>query len=212
MRHYNGTLSKFLVQLKVYITVGMPNITRIPQDPVSEPVISNITQNHSVSKSCSVLCSVENGREVTLSWQREGETLNHTSSPDLNTPLSLPLRIEEHNYTYICVAANPVSEESLQLNTEDFCPETQGRGPSGLWVRVGVGLGVVMLGVLVLVVIFCKGRCRTPPCDAVNGDNVPNGISADGAERDVQIPLTQTIPSESALNGFVPVSAEELGS
>ncbi|XP_036372542.1 hepatocyte cell adhesion molecule-like [Megalops cyprinoides] len=89
--------------------------------PVSKPVIRKTPQSHSVSKSCSVLCSVENGREVTLSWQREGETLSHTSSPDLNTPLSLPLEIEEYSSTYSCVADNPVSNQSLQLNTEELC-------------------------------------------------------------------------------------------
>ncbi|XP_036372540.1 SLAM family member 5-like [Megalops cyprinoides] len=109
MRHYNRTLSKFLVQLKVYT-------------PASTPVISNITQSHSVSKSCSVLCSVENGREVTLSWQRGGETLNHTSSPDLNTNLSLPLEIEEYNSTYSCVAANPVHHSLTKLSMTELCP------------------------------------------------------------------------------------------
>ncbi|KAG7458535.1 hypothetical protein MATL_G00221430 [Megalops atlanticus] len=120
--------------------------------PVSKPVIRNTPQ------SCSVLCSVENGREVTLSWQREGETLSHTSSPDLNTPLSLPLRIEEHNYTYICVAANPVSEESLQLNTEKLCS-----GPDQVqrsYIVPAVLVPAILILITGLIIFFMKQRKR----------------------------------------------------
>ncbi|XP_036372541.1 hepatocyte cell adhesion molecule-like [Megalops cyprinoides] len=98
---------------------------------VSKPEIRPLNTDESdfrdfpYNNSCSVLCSVENGREVTLSWQKEGETLSHTSSPDPNT-LSLPLEIEEYSSTYSCAAANPVSNQSLDLNTEEFCPQNAG--------------------------------------------------------------------------------------
>uniref|UniRef100_A0A8C9SVN5 Ig-like domain-containing protein n=1 Tax=Scleropages formosus TaxID=113540 RepID=A0A8C9SVN5_SCLFO len=70
------------------------------------------------SSSCRLLCSVENDRDVTLSWTRGKEMLNQTSSPHLNTTLSLHLDIEEQdNDTYSCVSSNPVSEESLQVNS-----------------------------------------------------------------------------------------------
>ncbi|KAG7458470.1 hypothetical protein MATL_G00220670 [Megalops atlanticus] len=80
-------------------------------NPVSTPQVSS---RNKMKPSCSVLCSVENGREVTLSWQREGETLYITSRPDVNTPLSLPLEIEECSSTYSCVAANPASNKTVQ--------------------------------------------------------------------------------------------------
>ncbi|XP_036372750.1 CD48 antigen-like isoform X2 [Megalops cyprinoides] len=105
--------------------------------PVSETTNRKSPQSRSmvtpaVSKSCSVLCSVENGREVTLSWQTEGETLNHTSSPDLNTLLSLPLEIEEYSSTYSCVAANPVSHTVTKLNMRELCPHV---GPDTMTMR-----------------------------------------------------------------------------
>ncbi|KAJ8373401.1 hypothetical protein AAFF_G00265280 [Aldrovandia affinis] len=76
---------------------------------------------------CSLLCSVQNGREVTLSWQIEGETLSHTSSPDLRTPLSLPLDIAESNITYYCVAKNPGSEERTVFHPSALCMEEGNR-------------------------------------------------------------------------------------
>ncbi|CAB1328211.1 unnamed protein product, partial [Coregonus sp. 'balchen'] len=69
------------------------------------------------NSSCSVVCSVENGRDVTLSWYRGGKLLNRRSSPDLNISLSLPLKVDEQNGdSYRCEAANPVSKETTVTN------------------------------------------------------------------------------------------------
>ncbi|KAI1887854.1 hypothetical protein AGOR_G00194790 [Albula goreensis] len=87
-------------------------------NPVSTPQVSS---RNKMKPTCSVLCSVENGREVTLSWQREGETLYYTSSPDLNTPLSLPLEIEENSAPYSCVAVNPAINKTVTVRPEEFC-------------------------------------------------------------------------------------------
>ncbi|XP_069046915.1 SLAM family member 5-like isoform X2 [Lepisosteus oculatus] len=85
---------------------------------VSKPQVSTVSQ---VSESCSLLCSVSNGREVTLSWQRDRTILDHTSNPDLNTPLTLPLETEGLSHSYSCVASNPVSNETVSLQN---CKET----------------------------------------------------------------------------------------
>ncbi|KAG7458536.1 hypothetical protein MATL_G00221440 [Megalops atlanticus] len=98
------------LQLEVYKQVSTPTVT-----------VAAVRRLN-----CSVLCSVENGREVTLSWQREGETLSHTSSPDLNTNLSLPLEIGGPKHTYICEVKNPVSSQRHLLDIPENCTESSG--------------------------------------------------------------------------------------
>ncbi|XP_061102794.1 hepatic and glial cell adhesion molecule-like [Conger conger] len=90
-------------------------------DPVPRPQVSSRSR---VKPSCSVLCSVENGRELTLSWHREGRILSYTSSPNLSTPLSLPLEIEENSAPYSCVTANPVSKKTVIGRPEEHCFES----------------------------------------------------------------------------------------
>ncbi|KAI1887865.1 hypothetical protein AGOR_G00194900 [Albula goreensis] len=135
-------------------------------DSVSKPRITSTAAEGYQGRCCSVLCSVENGREVTLSWQREGETLDSTSSPDLNTPLSLPLEIEENSAPYSCVAKNPISEERTVLNTSDLCSvdcsDHKGAGSRSSPVAgavIGV-LFIILLGAVIC--MYLKKRRKTP--------------------------------------------------
>ncbi|XP_057181107.1 hepatocyte cell adhesion molecule-like isoform X3 [Triplophysa rosa] len=73
---------------------------------------------------CAVMCSADNGADVSLSWFKNNERLNQTSSPDRNISLSLSLEIQErNNNTYYCVAANPVNNLTTQLNFQEHCPQ-----------------------------------------------------------------------------------------
>ncbi|KAJ8373042.1 hypothetical protein AAFF_G00271700 [Aldrovandia affinis] len=132
-------------------------------DPVSRPQVSSTKKK----PTCSVLCSVQNGREVTLSWQREGETLNQTSSPDLRTLLSLSLEIEYNSAPYSCVVNNPGSNQMVTVKHEDYCSEYNP------WPLVaGIGAGILVLLIIVMVIyIYLKRRSKTPgsqdPSDAL---------------------------------------------
>ncbi|XP_036420128.1 CD48 antigen-like [Colossoma macropomum] len=92
--------------------------------PVSKPVIRNQAEKRSVSlrESWSPLCSVENGKDVSLSWYEEKERISSISSSDSSERLYLPLNITNPNCsTYTCVAANPVSSQTTQLDITNVC-------------------------------------------------------------------------------------------
>nr|XP_046181742.1 SLAM family member 5-like [Oncorhynchus gorbuscha] len=115
-------------ELTVYNSVSKPQVTECD------------------SSSCSVVCSVDNEKEVTLTLYRGEEILNQTSSPDLITDLSLHLEVEVKNYnsTYSCVASNPVSNETVLVPK---CCSEDGRANDA-------DSGEMTLGVLIIAV-FC---------------------------------------------------------
>lgn len=99
-----------------------------PAGSVSTPAIK--VNSCFVNTSCSSLtveCSVENSRELILSWFRGTERLKNTSSPHLSTRISLPLEIQYCNGdSYSCLAENPVEEKATKLDTEDTCLQNGG--------------------------------------------------------------------------------------
>uniref|UniRef100_A0A673YCR9 Ig-like domain-containing protein n=1 Tax=Salmo trutta TaxID=8032 RepID=A0A673YCR9_SALTR len=100
--------------LTVYAPVPLPQVKKIPE--------SHFLDSSSEKGSCSVVCSVENQIDRTLSWYRGEKRLNQTSNPDLSTNLSLPLEIKlQDKDIYSCVAANPVSNQTTKLNIERLC-------------------------------------------------------------------------------------------
>ncbi|XP_045062258.1 SLAM family member 5-like [Coregonus clupeaformis] len=74
---------------------------------VSKPQVTECDNS-----SCSVVCSVDNEKEVTLTLYLGEEKLNQTSSRDLTTNLRLEVEGKDYNSAYSCVAANPVSNKT----------------------------------------------------------------------------------------------------
>uniref|UniRef100_A0A4W5QK88 Ig-like domain-containing protein n=1 Tax=Hucho hucho TaxID=62062 RepID=A0A4W5QK88_9TELE len=138
-----GEKNKF--ELTVYNVVSKPQVTECD------------------SSSCSVVCSVDNEKEVTLTLYRGEEILNQTRSADLTTDPSLRLEVEgkDYNSTYSCVAANPVSNRTVhvpkccredgQQNDADSDERTRGM----LIVAV---IGILVASGLVGLAIYLKKR------------------------------------------------------
>ncbi|KAL6466547.1 hypothetical protein MHYP_G00243510 [Metynnis hypsauchen] len=142
--------------------------------PVLKPVIRNQAEKRSVSlrESCSPLCSVENGNDVSLSWYEEKERISIISSSDSSERLFLPLnKTNPNNSTYTCVAANPVSNHATQLNITELCfintvkdPNEAGRRKS----LVAVLIPVLIVGLLLMLIalVWKKKSKQQFPDDA----------------------------------------------
>ncbi|XP_047671819.1 uncharacterized protein LOC113649943 isoform X5 [Tachysurus fulvidraco] len=153
--------------------------------PVSTPVIINERGKRSVisTESSFLLCSVENGEDVKLSWYRENERISITNNTDLSVPLNLSLQIQHNDTnTYICVSANPVSNKTTSLNITQLCDVSDDHPSSLLPALISAGLFVLLIIILIIWGIRLKNKekkvTETP------GEVTYTDIKAHSAERD----------------------------
>ncbi|KAI2650250.1 SLAM family member 5 [Labeo rohita] len=161
IRTTDSGLYKVDITIKYTLVVKTYSVTVYAVLPV--PVIirntsqcSSSSESSSVSR-CSLLCSVLNVSDVTLSWYKRKSLLSSISAFNLSISLSLPLEVgHQDKNTYSCVINNKISNQTQHLNISQLCQPCAGFTNHIVLISIGAG---TLLIVAAVVVFWISRKC-----------------------------------------------------
>ncbi|XP_073669661.1 SLAM family member 5-like isoform X2 [Paramisgurnus dabryanus] len=144
--------------------------------PLPVPVIKNGSPENTSSSersNCSLLCSVLNVRDVTLSWYKEKSLLSNISESNLNiSNISLPLEVGyQDTNTYRCVVQHPLSNQTQDYCLTHLCQQCSVSGFSFIFILTCCVVGVLMIVAPVLIYyIYRKLRTTAKKIEVTEED------------------------------------------